>query len=59
MARAQPPRRTQQGQQVLKSCPNGCGNRIAQEQDECSTCKNMTRSWEKNTGNAHPRGPRE
>jgi hypothetical protein len=58
MTLPQRPKRTQQGSQVLKACPNECGNRIAQDQTECSSCQNMTRSWEKGTGNAHPRGPR-
>lgn len=58
MAYSHPPRRTQHGGQVLKACPSGCGNRIAEDQNECSACKNMTRDWEHGNGNAHPRGPR-
>jgi len=59
MTLPKPPRRTQQGRQLLVPCRNGCGNRVGGDDVECSVCQEMTRKWENNGDpQAHPREER-
>jgi hypothetical protein len=61
MTLPQPPRRVRVDGQTLSPCKHheSCGNRVGEGETECTSCQNITRSWNANTPmNQHPRNMR-